>query len=160
MHLILCSSSQMSKYHVWIKSIINPLDIQHPPVIPGEDRWFSNEPLKAEPQEMFGGSNTSSNGVWMYTVPVKQKSIGQPSDQTRNQTASSAVGQFGLFMFSTNPWFAHAVSHRLVFASSIWWRPACHKTQLVKAFSTWKLWESGHQKVWWFVIETQHGIYK
>ena len=28
------------------------LDIQNPPVIPGEDRWLG--PLKAEPQEIFG----------------------------------------------------------------------------------------------------------
>ena len=39
------------------------LDIQNPPVIPGEDRCL--EPLKAEPQGMFWGSNTSSTGVWM-----------------------------------------------------------------------------------------------
>ena len=42
------------------------LDIQNPPVIPGEDRCL--EPLKAEPQEMVGGSNTSSIGVWMSRV--------------------------------------------------------------------------------------------
>ena len=36
------------------------LDIQNPPVIPGEDRYL--EPLKAFKTEMFGGSNTSSTG--------------------------------------------------------------------------------------------------
>ena len=35
-----------------------PLDIQNPPVIPGDEVW--KEALKAEPQKMFGGSNAYS----------------------------------------------------------------------------------------------------
>ena len=42
------------------------LDIQNHPVLPGEDRCL--EPPKAEPEEMFRGSNTSSKGVWMHRV--------------------------------------------------------------------------------------------
>ena len=42
--------------------MILQVDIQNLPVIPGE----CFEPLKAEPQEMFGGSNTSSNDVCVY----------------------------------------------------------------------------------------------
>ena len=42
--------------------MILQVDIPNPPVIPGE----CFEPLKAEPQEMFGGSNTSSNDVCVY----------------------------------------------------------------------------------------------
>ena len=37
-------------------------DIPNPPVIPGEDRCL--EPLKAESQEMFGGSNTDPHQVF------------------------------------------------------------------------------------------------
>ena len=48
------------------RGLVLALDIQNPPVIPGEDRCL--EALKAEPQEMFGGSNTSSIDVWMSRV--------------------------------------------------------------------------------------------
>ena len=39
-----------------VTSAVYGPDMQHPPVIPGEDRCL--EALKAKPQEMFGGSNT------------------------------------------------------------------------------------------------------
>ncbi len=41
-----------------------PLDIQNPLVIPGEEVW--KEALKADPQKMFGGSNTDPHKVWFW----------------------------------------------------------------------------------------------
>ena len=43
-----------------------PSHPRNPPVIPGEVRCL--EPLKGEPQDMFGGSNTYSKGIWMSRV--------------------------------------------------------------------------------------------
>ena len=46
------------------------LVFQNPPVIPSEEVW--KEPLKAEPQEVFGGSNTFSEGIWKTRVLSKK----------------------------------------------------------------------------------------
>ena len=44
------------------------LDIPNPPVIPNVKIGVKGTPKCLSPQEMFGGANTSSKGVWMYRV--------------------------------------------------------------------------------------------
>ena len=51
----------------WLIFMINPYDIPNPPVIPGEYRCeFGTHKSRTTSGDVKRGSNTSSNGVWMY----------------------------------------------------------------------------------------------
>ena len=64
------------------------------------------EPLKAEPQEMFGGSNTSSIGVWMSRACSQDVCFlgSVHRSATRTQIASEKVLKLYKSIVKKNLW--------------------------------------------------------
>ena len=89
------SHSNFSPQGPKVMEMNRTLDIQNPRNASWVDVWNPWKPS----QEMFGGSNTSSNGVWMYR---EKQSIKDIKDWMRPLSCDRAIRYSGCFSRSIN----------------------------------------------------------